>query len=95
MACLARQNLVYGLLLTEYSGNFHHSIIYNPINGEREKVELCVKNAVQRALDMEGTCTGEHSIGWGKKDSLLLEVGPETLAVMKMIKGALDPCWIM
>lgn len=76
-------------------GNFHESIIYNPVNGEREKVEACVKNMVKRALDMEGTCTGEHSIGWGKKDSLLLEVGPETLAVMKAIKGALDPYWIM
>lgn len=50
---------------------------------------------VKRALDMDGTCTGEHSIGWGKKDSLLLEVGPSTLAVMKAIKGALDPYWIM
>lgn len=78
-----------------HSGNFHESIIYNPINGEREKVEECVKNMVKRALDMEGTCTGEHSIGWGKKDSLLLEVGPDTLAVMMAIKGALDPYWIM
>ncbi|KAF3765121.1 hypothetical protein M406DRAFT_278842 [Cryphonectria parasitica EP155] len=76
-------------------GNFHESIIYNPVNGEREKVEECVKNMVKRALDMEGTCTGEHSIGWGKKDSLLLEVGPETLAVMRAIKAALDPYWIL
>lgn len=76
-------------------GNFHESIIYNPVNGEKEKVEVCVKNMVKRALDMEGTCTGEHSIGWGKKDSLLLEVGPETLAVMRAIKAALDPFWIM
>lgn len=76
-------------------GNFHESIIYNPLNGEKEKVEACVKNMVKRALDMEGTCTGEHSIGWGKKDSLLLEVGPETLAVMRAIKAALDPFWIM
>lgn len=75
-------------------GNFHESIIYNPI-GEREKVEECVKNMVKRALDMEGTCTGEHSIGWGKKESLLWEVGPDTLAVMKAIKSALDPKWIM
>ncbi|CAN8100725.1 unnamed protein product [Discula destructiva] len=76
-------------------GNFHESIIYNPVNGEKEKVEACVKSMVRRALDMEGTCTGEHSIGWGKKDSLLMEVGPETLAVMKALKSALDPFWIM
>ncbi|KAK8122246.1 D-lactate dehydrogenase - mitochondrial [Apiospora sp. TS-2023a] len=77
-------------------GNFHESIIYNRQDKEeREKVEICVKNMVKRAIDMEGTCTGEHSVGWGKKDSLLLEVGPETLAVMRQIKQALDPLWIM
>ena len=77
-------------------GNFHESIMYdNSKPGEREKVEACVKNMVKRALDMEGTCTGEHSIGWGKKESLLWEVGPETLAVMKALKGALDPRWVM
>ena len=64
-------------------GNFHESIIYNRTKKEeRDKVEACVKNMVKRALEMEGTCTGEHSIGWGKKESLLWEVGPDTLAVM-------------
>ncbi|KAI0110994.1 hypothetical protein F4776DRAFT_355794 [Hypoxylon sp. NC0597] len=77
-------------------GNFHESIIYNRRKKEElEKVETCVKNMVKRAIDMEGTCTGEHSIGWGKKESLLLEVGPDTLGVMKQIKSALDPLWIM
>lgn len=77
-------------------GNFHESIMYNRQDPEeREKVETCVKNMVKRAIDMEGTCTGEHSVGWGKKESLLLEVGPDTLAVMRQIKYALDPLWIM
>ncbi|KAK7419525.1 D-lactate ferricytochrome c oxidoreductase [Neonectria punicea] len=77
-------------------GNFHESIMYSrEIPGEREKVETCVKNMVRRALDMEGTCTGEHGIGWGKKESLLWEVGPETLAVMAALKGSLDPRWVM
>ncbi|KAH8199748.1 hypothetical protein TruAng_006093 [Truncatella angustata] len=77
-------------------GNFHESIMYNRHNQEeREKVELCVKNMVKRALEMDGTCTGEHSIGWGKKESLLWEVGPDTLGVMRQIKQALDPRWIM
>jgi D-lactate dehydrogenase (cytochrome) len=64
-------------------GNFHESIIYNrrdPV--ETQKVETCVKNMVKRALEMEGTCTGEHSIGWGKKEALVWEVGHDTLGVM-------------
>lgn len=62
---------------------------------EREKVENSVRNMIKRALNMEGTCTGEHSVGWGKKESLLWEVGPETVDVMKSIKQSLDPRWIM
>ncbi|KAF4457309.1 putative D-lactate dehydrogenase (cytochrome) [Fusarium austroafricanum] len=77
-------------------GNFHQSIMYNKnVPGERQKVEACVKNMVKRALDMDGTCTGEHSIGWGKKESLLWEVGPETLEVMAAVKKAFDPEWIL
>lgn len=77
-------------------GNFHETIMYNKKDPEeRVKIEKCVKNMVNRALDMEGTCTGEHSIGWGKKESLLLEVGPETVNVMRTLKRSLDPLWIM
>ncbi|RFU28158.1 hypothetical protein B7463_g8204, partial [Scytalidium lignicola] len=77
-------------------GNFHESIMYDRrIPGEKEKVEKCVKNMVSRALEMEGTCTGEHGVGIGKKEALLLEVGSDTLGVMKSVKQALDPYWIM
>ncbi|KAK3330951.1 hypothetical protein B0H66DRAFT_465198 [Apodospora peruviana] len=73
-------------------GNFHESIIYNRRDKvERDKVEVCVKNMVKRALQMEGTCTGEHSIGWGKKESLLWEVGSDTLGVMVGFSSPLFP----
>jgi hypothetical protein len=69
-------------------GNFHESIIYNKTDKvETAKVETCVKNMVKRALEMEGTCTGEHSIGWGKKESLVWEVGHDTLGVMVSLQG--------
>jgi D-lactate dehydrogenase (cytochrome) len=75
-------------------GNFHESIMYNKNKpGEREKVEKCVKNMVVRALEMEGTCTGEHGVGIGKKEALLMEVGKDTMGVMKSIKQSLDPYW--
>lgn len=38
---------------------------------------------------------GEHGIGIGKKQALLMEVGIDTMGVMKSIKQALDPHWIM
>jgi len=45
---------------------------------------------VERALAMEGTCTGEHGVGQGKMKYLKAEHG-EALAVMRSIKHALDP----
>lgn len=50
---------------------------------------------VHLALEMEGTCTGEHGIGLGKKDSLVEELGKETIDVMRLFKRAVDPLWIM
>ncbi|KAI9675027.1 MAG: hypothetical protein M1817_001433 [Caeruleum heppii] len=77
-------------------GNFHESILYdNTVPSERAKVERCVHDMVDRALEMEGTCTGEHGIGLGKKTFLAQELGPNTLLVMRSIKQALDPHWLM
>ncbi|KAL1981225.1 hypothetical protein VTN96DRAFT_2938 [Rasamsonia emersonii] len=77
-------------------GNFHESIMYNRHDPEeKERVEKCVYNMVDRALEMEGSCTGEHGIGLGKKESLLKELGPDTINVMRSIKLALDPHWLL
>ncbi|KAL2673859.1 hypothetical protein Neosp_012303 [[Neocosmospora] mangrovei] len=63
--------------------NFHENITYNKTDPqEAEKAKIAVKTMVKRALDMEGTCTGEHGVGMGKKDALLQEVGEDTIQVM-------------
>ncbi len=49
----------------------------------------------RRALDMGGTCTGEHGIGIGKRELLAREVGDTGVEVMRQIKRALDPNNVM
>ncbi len=51
-------------------------------------------NLVARAFAMEGTCTGEHGVGYGKVDFLVAEHG-DALSVMRTLKHALDPKGIM
>ncbi|KAE8354244.1 hypothetical protein BDV28DRAFT_131339 [Aspergillus coremiiformis] len=77
-------------------GNFHTCILYDrkdPV--ETERVEKVVYDMVDRALEMEGSCTGEHGVGLGKKKSLQKELGPETIEVMRSLKKALDPHWLL
>jgi D-lactate dehydrogenase (cytochrome) len=49
---------------------------------------------VETALELDGTCTGEHGIGVGKLDALEREHG-DAVDVMRSIKKALDPHNIM
>lgn len=47
------------------------------------------------SLEMNGTCTGEHGIGQGKRELLVQEIGETGIQVMKQIKQTLDPKGIM
>jgi D-lactate dehydrogenase (cytochrome) len=72
-------------------GNFHCSPLIDMDNPE-EVAAARDFNArlVERALAMEGTCTGEHGVGQGKMKYLKAEHG-EALGVMRSIKHAMDP----
>jgi D-lactate dehydrogenase (cytochrome) len=72
-------------------GNFHLIFMIDP-NRPEEIAEASRLNdrMVARALSMDGTCTGEHGVGYGKMDFLFAEHG-EAVEVMRTIKRAIDP----
>jgi D-lactate dehydrogenase (cytochrome) len=76
-------------------GNFHIVFPIDPnAHEELAEVQRLSDELVQHALDLDGTCTGEHGIGLGKRDALRREFGP-AVDVMRSIKQALDPRGIM
>jgi D-lactate dehydrogenase (cytochrome) len=73
-------------------GNFHVAVLVDPNDpGEVERAEAFHERLVRRAIAMEGTCTGEHGVGYGKAAFLLEEHGPHAVAMMRAVKRALDP----
>jgi D-lactate dehydrogenase (cytochrome) len=76
-------------------GNFHLVFLVDPDRPQDiERAAQVNDRMVIRAIDMGGTCTGEHGVGYGKMAFLEREHG-DALAVMRMVKKALDPQGIM
>jgi D-lactate dehydrogenase (cytochrome) len=76
-------------------GNFHVVFSIDPENpAELEEVKAINARLIRRALEMDGTCTGEHGIGLGKQQWLEEELG-DAVDLMRSIKRALDPANIL
>ncbi|KAJ3907256.1 FAD-linked oxidase-like protein [Lentinula edodes] len=71
-------------------GNFHASLLIR--NEEELRIAKdVVSRMVHRAIALDGTCTGEHGVGIGKKEYLVEELGAGTVELMKTVKRAIDP----
>ncbi|WP_164658493.1 FAD-binding oxidoreductase [Tropicibacter sp. Alg240-R139] len=76
-------------------GNFHTLLLIDMKNADEvTKAEEFVSWLNDMAISMDGTCTGEHGIGQGKRPYLVKELGVAT-TYMRAIKTALDPDNIM
>ncbi|TVY37471.1 D-lactate dehydrogenase [cytochrome], mitochondrial [Lachnellula occidentalis] len=74
-------------------GNFHTILLYN--DSQRKKAEEVVHRMVKRAVEMEGTVTGEHGVGLVKRDYLNHELGETTVDAMRKLKLAFDPLCLL
>jgi len=93
---LAETNLYSPIIGHVGDGNFHLTIFIDPEDDKMYQDALAVDaRLVKRALEMGGTCSGEHGIGLGKLQHMRNEHGDGAIAIMQSIKQALDPQNIM
>ena len=76
-------------------GSADVAVLHPANDAELQEAQRLNDRLVERALAMDGTCTGEHGIGLGKKKYLVAEHGADVVDVMRSIKQAIDPRGIM
>ncbi|KAJ5177466.1 Vanillyl-alcohol oxidase C-terminal subdomain 2 [Penicillium coprophilum] len=86
---MTKNGLLAGICGHVGDGNFHAIILFS--DSEKEVAEGVVHRMVKRAVEMEGTVTGEHGVGLVKRDYLEHELGESTVDAMRRLKLALDP----
>ncbi|KAH9818148.1 D-lactate dehydrogenase [cytochrome], mitochondrial [Teratosphaeria destructans] len=90
---IAKSGLTGAIVGHVGDGNFHTILLYN--DAEYEKAEHLVHRMVKRAIEMEGTATGEHGVGMVKRDYLPHEIGVEAVDLMRKMKQAFDPLCLL
>lgn len=76
-------------------GNLHVNIVYDPASPPQLEVAQAANAViVERAIELDGTATGEHGVGIGKRKFIVKQHGP-ALEVMRQIKTLFDPNGIL
>jgi len=79
-------------------GNLHYNIIKReetPMEEWPGVMEAALSDLIDMSHEMGGTASGEHGLGYTKRQYLEREVGPRQVELMKGIKAAFDPNWII
>ncbi len=87
-----------GLTVATYGhagdGNLHCNVLFDRPE-ERAQVDLAVAEILRAAVDLGGTITGEHGVGFAKRDFLEYEQGAEVVALERRLKALFDPLGIL
>jgi glycolate oxidase len=83
-----------GLTVATYGhagdGNLHANILFDGPH-ERSKVDQAIERMLRLTVSVGGTITGEHGVGYAKREFLSLEQGPALIALQRSFKDLLDP----
>src|SRR5581483_5247587 len=78
------------------NGNLHVNLMVHPDDAdEMARARECLRRLFELTLALGGTLSGEHGIGWEKREFVPLEIPPDTLAAMRAIKRTFDPNGIL
>ncbi len=88
----AENSLLIGTFGHAGDGNLHPTILTDDRDeAEMVRVHLAIEQLIDAALELGGTISGEHGIGFAKASFLKREVGEGSMNVMRSIKAAMDP----
>jgi glycolate oxidase len=100
--CIERAADRHGVLIATVAhagdGNLHPVFVFDREQSGTQVppgVWAAADEVFRAALDLGGTLTGEHGVGVIKRRWLALELGEDSMAVHRAIKGALDPAGIL
>ncbi|RJG07138.1 FAD-binding protein [Noviherbaspirillum cavernae] len=87
-----KNGIIHSIIGHVGDGNFHVLMMVDPHDpADVARAEGVNARMVARAIEMDGTCTGEHGVGMHKMEFLVQEHGVEAIETMRRIKHALDP----
>ena len=90
----ARQGLTVATYGHAGDGNLHVNILFDR-EEERPRAEAAAAEVLRTSVDLGGTITGEHGVGYSKRGFLEIEQGPAVIALERRIKAAFDPLGLL
>lgn len=74
-------------------GNLHIYICRDKLDEQvwKEKLEKVFEEMYEKAAEVGGAVSGEHGIGFAKKEYLREQIGEEQIRIMRGIKQVFDP----
>ena len=78
------------------NGNIHVNLLVDPDDPvQMTAAHRCLDQVFDLVLRLQGTLSGEHGIGYEKKEFVGREIEPATLALMRKVREQFDPHGIL
>lgn len=75
-------------------GNLHANILFDS-DTDRPRVDEAVERMLKLTVELGGTITGEHGVGYAKRDYLALEQSAELISLQRRLKRLFDPAGLL